>query len=195
MGWGERPLWWEIREPIKLMQSNRNGRKGNNVQTCGDMMAVVSWQVSSLLVHIPTQGGSWWSFWKLGLQNTLRREWLIHSDHSASENLDCKVFCEESGLHCIDHTANSKMRIHLAKLAKQRLGNAKGVPASSGIFSLRYHLPKRLKKTFWDRLGCTTFVFCLSPCLSCTCIVLSWWRSLPDFLKMRPDGRPKHVLV
>ncbi len=50
----------------------------------------------------------------------------------ATENLACKRFCEENSLHPVIMQRIQKMRIQLAKLAKQRLGNAKGVAASSG---------------------------------------------------------------
>mmetsp|Transcript_18090 Transcript_18090/g.25078 ORF Transcript_18090/g.25078 Transcript_18090/m.25078 type:complete len:522 (-) Transcript_18090:874-2439(-) len=49
-----------------------------------------------------------------------------------SEKLACREFCEENGLNCVVMERIQKMRIHLAKLAKTRLGNADGIAAKTG---------------------------------------------------------------
>ena len=50
----------------------------------------------------------------------------------ASEKVACRKFCEANGLNPVVMERIQKMRIHLARLAKLRLGNAKGVAAKSG---------------------------------------------------------------
>ncbi len=49
-----------------------------------------------------------------------------------SENLACKRFCEENGLNLVVMQRIQKMRIHLARLAHQRLGKAEGIAAKTG---------------------------------------------------------------
>lgn len=50
----------------------------------------------------------------------------------ASESFACKRFCEENALNPVIMQRIHKMRLHLAKLAKQRLGRAGGIAASTG---------------------------------------------------------------
>lgn len=50
----------------------------------------------------------------------------------ASESFACKRFCEENALNPVIMQRIHKMRLHLAKLAKQRLGRAEGIAASTG---------------------------------------------------------------
>mmetsp|Transcript_9417 Transcript_9417/g.11903 ORF Transcript_9417/g.11903 Transcript_9417/m.11903 type:complete len:1448 (-) Transcript_9417:1876-6219(-) len=50
----------------------------------------------------------------------------------ASEGLASKRFCEENGLNLVVMSRIQKMRVHLARLAHQRLGNATGIAAQSG---------------------------------------------------------------
>jgi ATP-dependent RNA helicase DHX37/DHR1 len=64
----------------------------------------------------------------------------------ATENLACKRFCEENSLHPVIMQRIQKMRIQLAKLAKQRLGNAKGVAASSGKILSSMPPPKKTEE-------------------------------------------------
>ena len=64
----------------------------------------------------------------------------------ASESLACKRFCEDNCLHPVIMERIQKMRIHLAKLAKQRLGNARGIAASSGKILSSMPPPKKLEE-------------------------------------------------
>jgi len=50
----------------------------------------------------------------------------------ASEKFACKKFCEENGLDPVIMERIQKMRSHLARLCKTRLGSAEGVAASTG---------------------------------------------------------------
>jgi ATP-dependent RNA helicase DHX37/DHR1 len=52
----------------------------------------------------------------------------------ASEKLACNKFCQENGLHPVVMERIHKMRKHLARLSKTRLGYASGVAASTGGF-------------------------------------------------------------
>ncbi len=49
-----------------------------------------------------------------------------------SESLACKRFCEENSLNYVVMQRIQKMRVHLARLAQQRLGNATGIAARTG---------------------------------------------------------------
>jgi len=49
-----------------------------------------------------------------------------------SESLACKRFCEENRLNYVVMQRIQKMRVHLARLAHQRLGNATGIAARTG---------------------------------------------------------------
>ena len=64
----------------------------------------------------------------------------------ASENVACRKFCEENNLNPVIMQRIQKMRIHLAKLSKQRLGNATGVAASSGRILSSMSPPKKLEE-------------------------------------------------
>lgn len=59
-----------------------------------------------------------------------------------SESLACRKFCEENNLHPVIMQRIHKMRIHLAKLAKTRLGNAQGVAATQGKVLAAMRPPK-----------------------------------------------------
>jgi hypothetical protein len=50
----------------------------------------------------------------------------------AAEKAACRRFCEDNGLHPVVLERIQKMRIHLARLAKIRLSNAKGIAAKTG---------------------------------------------------------------
>lgn len=64
----------------------------------------------------------------------------------ATENLACRKFCEENGLQPVIMQRIQKMRIHLARLAKQRLGNAKGVASSTGKILASMPPPKKVEE-------------------------------------------------
>jgi ATP-dependent RNA helicase DHX37/DHR1 len=49
-----------------------------------------------------------------------------------AEKAACRRFCEENGLHPLVLERIQKLRIHLARLAKIRLSNAKGIAAKTG---------------------------------------------------------------
>jgi ATP-dependent RNA helicase DHX37/DHR1 len=65
----------------------------------------------------------------------------------ASENFACRKFCEENNLNPVIMQRIQKMRIHLAKLSKQRLGNATGVAASGGRILSSMSPPKKLEES------------------------------------------------
>ena len=50
----------------------------------------------------------------------------------ASEQMACRKFCEENGLHPVVMARIQKMRVHLARLAQARLSSADGVAARTG---------------------------------------------------------------
>jgi ATP-dependent RNA helicase DHX37/DHR1 len=50
----------------------------------------------------------------------------------ASERAACRKFCKENGLNPVLMERIEKMRIHLARLARVRLGNADGIAAKTG---------------------------------------------------------------
>ena len=64
----------------------------------------------------------------------------------ASEKLACKKFCEENGLHPVVMERIQKMRKHLARLSKTRLGNAEGVAAATGGFLSSMAPPNKLQE-------------------------------------------------
>ena len=65
----------------------------------------------------------------------------------ASETLACKKFCEENNLHPVIMQRIQKMRLHLAQLAKKRLGNAEGIAATTGGVLATMKPPKKLEET------------------------------------------------
>jgi len=69
-----------------------------------------------------------------------------YAGRGAGGALACKRFCEENALDPVIMQRIQKMRIHLAKLAKQRLGNATGLAASSGTILASMSPPKKLEE-------------------------------------------------
>ena len=67
-----------------------------------------------------------------------------------SEKVACRKFCEENGLNPVIMERIQKMRIHLARLAKFRLGNAEGVAAKTGGILSSLPPPTKLQ----ERLLC-----------------------------------------
>lgn len=74
----------------------------------------------------------------------------------ASESVACRKFCEENNLNPVIMQRIQKMRVHLAKLAKQRLGNALGVAASSGRILSSMSPPKRHEENLLRQVRCKT---------------------------------------
>lgn len=68
----------------------------------------------------------------------------------ASEKLAHRKFCEENGLDPVITDRIQKMRSHLARLSKTRLGSAEGVAASTGGFVYSMLPPNKLQ----ERLLC-----------------------------------------
>lgn len=68
----------------------------------------------------------------------------------SSEKLACKSFCEKNGLHFVVMERIQKMRCHLARLSKLRLGNVEGVAAKTGGFVSSMPPPNKLQ----ERLLC-----------------------------------------
>ena len=68
----------------------------------------------------------------------------------ASEKLACRKFCEQNGLNSVIMERIQKMRRHLARLSKVRLGSAEGVAAKTGGFVCSMLPPNRLQ----ERLLC-----------------------------------------
>jgi ATP-dependent RNA helicase DHX37/DHR1 len=64
-----------------------------------------------------------------------------------SESLACKRFCEENGLNLVVMQRIQKMRVHLARLAHQRLGNAEGIAAKTGKVLSSMAPPKSLQES------------------------------------------------
>ena len=62
----------------------------------------------------------------------------------SSETLACRKFCEENGLHLTVMQRIAKMRLHLCKLAKNRLPHAGGVAAKTGKYLPTMSPPKRI---------------------------------------------------
>ncbi len=65
----------------------------------------------------------------------------------AAESLACKRFCEDNALNPVIMQRIQKMRIHLAKLAKQRLGNATGIAATKGKVLATMSPPTKLQES------------------------------------------------
>ena len=64
----------------------------------------------------------------------------------AAEIAACKTFCEENGLSYVVMERIQKMRKHLAKLAKTRLGSADGVAAKTGRILVSMPPPNKLQE-------------------------------------------------
>lgn len=64
----------------------------------------------------------------------------------ASEKAACRKFCEENGLNFVVMDRIQKMRVHLARLSKARLSNAKGVAAKTGAVLSTMPPPNRLQE-------------------------------------------------
>lgn len=62
----------------------------------------------------------------------------------SSEMLACRKFCEENGLNLVVMQRIAKMRLHLCKLAKNRLPHARGVAAETGTYLPSMSPPKRI---------------------------------------------------
>lgn len=78
-----------------------------------------------------------------------------------SESLACRKFCEENNLNPVIMQRIQKMRIHLAKLSKQRLGNASGVAATSGKILSSMAPPKRVQENLLRQV-CFNGLICIS---------------------------------
>jgi HrpA-like RNA helicase len=118
----------------------------------------------------------------------------------ASESLACKRFCEENCLHPVIMERIQKMRIHLAKLAKQRLGNASGVAASSGKVLSSMPPPKKLEENLLRqvrrlcKIPFETFPQCVSDFMFFSFLRLQR-QLLQDFLIIWRDERLSRALA
>jgi len=65
----------------------------------------------------------------------------------ATETAACRKFCEENGLNYVVMERIQKMRKHLAKLAKTRLGTADGVAAKTGGLLVSMPPPNKLQES------------------------------------------------
>jgi len=97
-----------------------------------------------------------------------------------SESVACRKFCEENNLNPVIMQRIQKMRIHLAKLSKQRLGNASGIAASTGKILSSMSPPKRLQESLLRQV-CYHIIITLLLCTH-TCIPVS------DHLLSRKPG-------
>ncbi len=88
-----------------------------------------------------------------------------------SESLACRKFCEENNLNPVIMQRIQKMRIHLAKLSKQRLGNASGVAATSGKILSSMAPPKRVQENLLRQV-CFNGLICISLKLLSTYLFL-----------------------
>jgi HrpA-like RNA helicase len=74
-----------------------------------------------------------------------------------SESLACKKFCEQNNLNPVIMQRIHKMRIHLAKLAKTRLGNAQGVAASQGKVLATMRPPKTKEENLLRQVSISAY--------------------------------------
>ena len=71
----------------------------------------------------------------------------------ATEIAACRKFCEENGLNYVVMERIQKMRKHLAKLAKTRLGTADGVAAKTGGLLVSMPPPNKLQENLLMQVG------------------------------------------
>lgn len=72
-----------------------------------------------------------------------------------TEKVACHSFCEENGLNPVMMERIQKMRLHLARLAKTRLGNAEGVAAKTGGILNTMPPPNKLQENLLLQVSTT----------------------------------------
>lgn len=70
-----------------------------------------------------------------------------------TESNACKKFCDDNGLNPVIMRRIQKMRLHLARLAQKRFGNAEGVAAKTGRILFSMSPPNRLQENLLKQVS------------------------------------------